>query len=382
MLWSRVEDYECAWLEQLCYQDRLFFDYGTILMIYPGRDLPYFQRIMQNFHDRFAAGSSEAQDVHQHVLEAISRRGPLANRDFQNRTRIPGGFNMVKDTSSALYHLYLSGQVMTHCRRNFERVYDLTHNIALTVEDQSRAISNSSAIKDHQDNTQVSMASLSELFALKTIRDVGLATPAQWARRVSIMEHKRTSARQAVTRLESLVAAGKLTHVAINGEKEPYYMPAEDGVLLDALLQKDVPGCWQPRGVTTLEEVSFLAPLDNVIWDRPRTQALFDFTYVWEVYKPAHTRRWGYYTLPILYGDQLVGRIAPRLDRKSQTLNIEGFWLESEVWAEDASFRAALRAGLQRFARFHKATRLNISIATTNQPGDLNVIARLGEIFD
>ena len=128
-LYARVLDYDPAYLEELCYQDRLFFDYGTILMIYPGQHLRYFQTVMRRIRERLANVSEDAQAVRQHVLEEITRRCPLANRDFIDRTRIPGGFNMVKDTSSALYHLYLGGHVMTHSRRNFERMYDLAHNV-------------------------------------------------------------------------------------------------------------------------------------------------------------------------------------------------------------------------------------------------------------
>ena len=74
--------------------------------------------------------------------------------------------------------------------------------------------------------------------------------------------------------------------------------------------------------------VAFLAPLDPVCWDRDLLRRLFDFDYIWEVYVPEPKRRWGYYVLPILYGDRLVGRIEPRLERRARTLRIVDMWWE------------------------------------------------------
>lgn len=120
-----------------------------------------------------------------------------------------------------------------------------------------------------------------------------------------------------------------------------------------------VPNAWQPIGPTSEEEVVFLAPLD-IVSARGRAKWLFDFEYIWEVYKPASARRWGYYTLPILYGDRLVARLDPKLDRKTGTLVINGFWLEEEeVTAADVDFAEALARGLDHFARFLQAGRID-----------------------
>src|SRR5205085_10072167 len=98
---------------------------------------------------------------------------------------------------------------------------------------------------------------------------------------------------------------------------------------------------------------AFLAPLDPFVWDRRLLTTLFDFEYIWEVYVPEHKRRWGYYVLPILFGDRLVGRIEPRLERSSRTLRILGLW-----WQEGFSPRRevglvdAMRAALRDYAEF------------------------------
>jgi len=111
-----------------------------------------------------------------------------------------------------------------------------------------------------------------------------------------------------------------------------------------------VPRAWKPLDVTTLDEVSLLAPLD-IVSARGRAKRLFDFEYIWEVYKPVQQRRWGYYNLPVLYGDDLVARIDPRLERETGTLRILGFWPEPDAPVGASDFARALEAGLMRFAR-------------------------------
>jgi hypothetical protein len=127
---------------------------------------------------------------------------------------------------------------------------------------------------------------------------------------------------------------------------------------LDALESGRVPKAWKPKATTTLDEVAFLSPLD-IVSARGRAKKLFDFEYKWEVYTPAHLRRWGYYVLPILYGDDLVARLDPKLDRATGVLNILGFWLEDDAPTDEA-FASALARGLARLARMVGAKKVNV----------------------
>jgi uncharacterized protein YcaQ len=120
-----------------------------------------------------------------------------------------------------------------------------------------------------------------------------------------------------------------------------------------------VPRGWKPLEATTTEETTFLSPLDPVIADRNRTRALFDFDYKWEVYDKVEKRKFGYYVLPILWGDRLVGRFDAKLERASMTLVILGLWLEDDAIAHDAAFVAALQRGMRRFVTFLGASSLD-----------------------
>ena len=110
------------------------------------------------------------------------------------------------------------------------------------------------------------------------------------------------------------------------------------------------PAAWQPLGPSTEDEATFLAPLE-IVSARGRALPLFQFDYKREVYKPLEQRRWGYYVLPILYGDRLVARFEPNLDRAGRTLAILGFCLEQDTRL-DEQFEAAFAVALRRFAHF------------------------------
>jgi len=151
-----------------------------------------------------------------------------------------------------------------------------------------------------------------------------------------------------------------LRQVQVEGGRDEYLVLAEDVPVLETLAKGKIPKGWNPKETSTLEEVTFLAPLD-IVSARGRAQKLFDFEYKWEVYTPVHLRRWGYYVLPILYGDDLVARLDPKLDRSTMTLEIRGFWHEDDAPVKDADFASALAMGLIRFAKFLEAKKVDVS---------------------
>ena len=348
-LWSRVVDYRPEWLNFWLYEDRRFFEYGGILYIYPLDEWPYWRAIMSrgsNWRSRIKHEHSQAIEL---VRNKITQDGPLASRDFKDRERVKGGFNTVKDTSHALEYLWISGELMVHSRRGFDRVFDLTERLHPGESEPPVAISDEEA---------------DLFFRAKALRDVSLATPAAFSRRfVNILRHHLSTTECAVL-LARMAAEGKIGEVKIEGLKEIYYYPAEAAGELAELVAGRIPATWQPVDTDTLHEVNLLAPLDNVIWDRIRLKSLFDYDYVWEVYKPQPLRRWGYYTMPVLYGDRLVARLDPKLDRKTGRLSLQGFWLDDETLAEDAAFAQALANGLHNFARFHQAKEIDTSVVT------------------
>jgi uncharacterized protein YcaQ len=107
------------------------------------------------------------------------------------------------------------------------------------------------------------------------------------------------------------------------------------------------------------DEATFLSPLDPVIADRERLRRIFDFDDKWEVCNKAEDRAFGYYVLPILWGDRLVGRFDSKLDRSTMTLVMNGFWLEDEALAQDEGFAEAVARAMTRFLAFLGASALD-----------------------
>jgi hypothetical protein len=141
-----------------------------------------------------------------------------------------------------------------------------------------------------------------------------------------------------------------LLPIEVEGLKGTRYVLAAEEGLLEATAE---PGSLPPPSA------SFLAPLDPLVWDRRLLRELWGFAYLWEVYVPEAKRQWGYYVLPILYGDRFVGRIEPRLDRKAKTLNIIGIWFEpTDSPMDDPRFIAALGEAIEAYRSFVGATKI------------------------
>jgi uncharacterized protein YcaQ len=132
---------------------------------------------------------------------------------------------------------------------------------------------------------------------------------------------------------ERLLDKGLLIEICVEEFKYPLYMRSEYLELLESVLQKEAA---KPRG-------AILAPLDNMLWDRKLMQELFNFEYRWEVYKPAAQRKYGYYVLPILYGNKFIARFEPVIDKEGKALVIKNWW-----WEPDVKIAVKMRRELQR----------------------------------
>jgi uncharacterized protein YcaQ len=149
------------------------------------------------------------------------------------------------------------------------------------------------------------------------------------------------------------VAAGALTPVTVEGVRGGRLLLTEELPILADATAEVAAGSPPPAGV------AFLAPLDPLVWDRELLRSLWDFDYLWEVYVPARKRRWGYYVLPLLWGDRFIGRIEPRIERASRTLRVLDLWWEAGVDPlAEAGFVPAFIEALVAHARFLGATRV------------------------
>lgn len=342
-LHSRVLDYRLDHLYQVMYEDRQFFDYGGSLFVYPMHEMPYWRlhmsRRAENPH--WYAVRHVTPQILDFVRAELAARGPLANRDFTG-PRTLNSYRGGKESALALYYLWLTGEVMIHHRVGFDRVYDFRTNILPKELDYAASEQES---KDY--------------FAKKSVSFTGFARLTGWKNSLNDYLQVSLTAPDAQALLDSRIAAGEYAEVRVTGNKNRYFVLAQDLPLLEILEQGGIPSSWTPLETTTEQEVAILAPLD-IVSARGRAAQLFDFEYLWEVYKPVHLRRWGYYNVPVLYGDRLAARLDPRFDRKTGTLNILGFWADDPELAKDSLFRAALTRGIERLAGLVSAVDINM----------------------
>lgn len=340
-LHSRVLGYSPGMWENVTYQQRKFFDWGGWLAVRPMDELPHWRVVMRREREGNARMLSIAREHAEAIAEmrAILReRGNVSNRDFKMETRTrTQSYRGRKDSALALYYLWLTGEVMTHHRENFERVYALSETVApahlLSPSDEGEA----------------------DRFLIK--KDISFSGLSQ-VRRTSDSFHRGLPFDRSKRVIDAMLADGELIAVQIEGWKALHYAIGSDASVLHDLSMGRTPPAWTPLETTTTDEVLFLAPLDHVS-ARGRAKVLFGFDYVWEVYKPQHQRRFGYYTLPILWGDRLVARFDSKLDRATNTFVILGLWLEDQALGADEAFAEALARGLARFVTFLGASKLD-----------------------
>jgi uncharacterized protein YcaQ len=339
MLHARVTDYQPEAWQQPTYGQRQFFDWGGWLAVRPIEELPYFRQQMQLYAQQAqpAAWAQQHAKLLDEMRTALREAGPVSNRDFAmaSRSRV-NSYRGRKDSAVALYHLWRTGEAMIHDRTRFERSYDLTERIApshLITTAEAQATERFLLLKH---------------VAFHGLHDGGRSYPLPGA---STAAHTRRL-------LTELVAQGLLATVQIEGQRSAHYALVADLPLLEQLLQDRTPAEWRPLASTTRQAVTFLAPLDPVS-ARGRSLKLFGFDYVWEVYKPVEARRWGYYVLPILWGDALVARADLKLDRATNTLQVLGFWLEHAAMGKDEEFALAFGRGLAELRRFVAADRVD-----------------------
>lgn len=347
MLHSRVADYRPEHFDHLAYKRRDFFDWGGWLAVRPMEELPYWRTLMhrnRQHHPELGRNAKTYAGAIEEVRAALRERGTVSGRDFAAGGReAVESYRGSKDTSVALYYLWRTGEAMTHHRDGFERVYALTEAIA--PAHLLEPVSDVEADRFH----------VRKLVAFQGIGKISALT--LWlSRRVTSAEQ------QALER--DLVEAGEIVPVAVEGWRGVHYVLAGDVSLLRQVARGVVPAKWRPLGTTTEDEVTLLSPLDPVS-ARGRAKTLFEFEYKWEIYHRAEDMKFGRYTMPILWGDRLVGRLDPKLDRSTATLVVNNVWFEDPATARDDAFLAALVAGVRRLMTFLEVGRIDVASVTS-----------------
>ena len=329
VLQSRVAGYHKGVLADLLYGQRRLVDYfDKELCIFPMEDWPHFAR-MRERRGQWMRSHEEVAAAREQVLKEIRDRGPLSSKHIGIDDKVHWFWGSTRLARATLEHLYYGGELGIHHKQGTVKHYDLIERCVpqalLTAPDP------------HEDDR-----ALNRFLVLRRIGAIGLLWNRASSAWLGLEDFKTPQRQQAFAALE---AEGAILPVAVDGVRDTLYGLAEDEPRLLAAAQADdnAPRC------------ELIAPLDNLIWDRRLIQALFDFDYTWEIYTPEAKRKYGYYVLPLLYGDRLIGRVEPVYDKKARKLTVKNIWYEDGV-KPDRTIKKAVNACLARFEAFHKAS--------------------------
>jgi len=298
VLFSRVEGYRPAMLEQLLYSEKRAFEYfANALCVLPMEDYPFFAFRMKDKQAKYKL-EPEVVPVAEDVLNRLQAEGALGSRHFDGSVRIRNWWQgkgvAGKAAKRALDDLHYLGLVMITDRSGMERTYDLPERVVPT----------------ELRNIEVTAEQYKQHIFRKFLYGYGLSQKSLF--RFGWFEGQK---QEATLLLKQGLHDGSIIEVEVESVKRRYYCPNE---LLPELVN---PAACLPQ------QAVFAAPLDNLLWDRDRLLDIFDFDYRWEVYTPEAKRKYGYYVLPVLYGESFVGRIELKAQRDQGVLHILNTWL-------------------------------------------------------
>lgn len=331
VLQSRIKGFKKQILDELLYKDRKLVDFpDKNLAIIPVEDWPYFERYREAARQN-AGNYPQMEELAGHVYEHIRLNGPVCSDDlelegdfyWQSAIHWSGGRNPAR---SVLEQMYSTGRLVIHHKRGSRKYYDIAEKHI-----PAGLLYAPEPLPDELEH-----------FKWRILRRIG-AVGLLWNRPsdawLNIWGLEAKERNEAFSRL---LSEGSILEVAVEDFRSPLYCRAEDRELIRTVTENPEP---KPR-------CELIAPLDSLLWDRKLIRKLFGFHYAWEIYVPADKRRYGAYTLPVLYGERFIGRVETVAERQTGTLVVKNIWHEDGV-KMTKKLRLSIEACLKRFAAFN-----------------------------
>jgi uncharacterized protein YcaQ len=329
VLFSRLGDYNPRWLEDLLAEGLLFEYWSHAACFLPIEDYPLYVSRMEKWNRYYY--TPEWINTHQPTIDLVLRRiqndGEVRSADFERTDGKKGTWWDWKIEKRILEYLHTTGELMIARREKFQRVYDLRERI----------------LPGWNGAPPLSLEEAYDQLTLRSVRALG-AAPARW-----VPDYFRLPKAGMPDRLERMAENGQIRRVTVVGRSEPWYVHPENLSLLESARAGELAPTY-----TTL-----LSPFDPLTWDRERDRVLFDFDFTLECYVPQAKRRYGYFLLPILHQESLVGRLDAKAHRKEGIFEVRALYLESAVKI-DAEIAQAIASAIQRCAAWHGAAQVTI----------------------
>ncbi|WP_258959186.1 winged helix-turn-helix domain-containing protein [Paenibacillus tyrfis] len=322
VLQSRIKDFNRSMLRDLLYNERKLIDFWDKNMaIFPVEDWPYFSK----FRKKYQAWCAAHQSTVDKIYEDIKKRGALCSGDLHFDEKIDWGWGPTRLARAALEGMNYAGLLVIHHKVNTRKYYDLAErHIAEELYCAPEPFQSDEQYYDWN--------------VLRRIGSIGMLWNRPSDGWLGISGMKSLQRNEAFMRL---LSGNRIVEIHVEDLEHPLYIRSTDLELLNKALSEN----------PAMECSSILAPLDNMLWDRNLIQALFDFEYRWEVYKPAAERKFGYYVLPVLYGDRIVARFEPQQHKNGAPLAIKNWWWEDPI-SVTTSMKESVLDCLERFAAY------------------------------
>lgn len=305
ILQARVKNFRSKQLNDLLYQDRLLMDsWDKNMSICMTEDWPYFSRYRSYFRKRYESDQEFTKEVDK-VRKCLIDQGPCSSIDIKMDGKMDWAWAPTRVVRAALESMFFTGEIMVYNKVGTRRIFDFTKNLL------SKELCN-------QSDPNGDLADYFKWHVKRRIQSIGLLWNRSSYAYIAIRWMKSKDRVEALAQLEK---DGEIIPLTIEDMPYTFYICKEARELLEEVVT------WTRIN----PQISFIAPLDNLLWDRQFIRELFDFDYKWEVYTPVPERKFGYYVLPVLYGNQFVGRFEPKFHRKTGVLEIINWWWEREI---------------------------------------------------
>jgi uncharacterized protein YcaQ len=339
VLQSRIRDYSPGYLYELLYIDRKLVDeLDKVMSIYPVKDWPYFKRFREAAKHRYGS-NPKLLDIIEDVRQIIRDKGPVTSNDLGYNQSVPWSWAPTKLSRAALESMYFWGELIIEKKVNARKTYDFA----------DRYIKKSILQAPDPNRTEEDFLDWYFLRRIGAIGALWNKSSDAWLGIPNFTTDKRTDC------IKRLLDKGLVGTVEVENTAVPFYIKTSCNIK-------------KYLNMPFIPKMVILAPLDNFMWDRKLINTVFNFDYKWEVYKPAVERKYGYYVLPVLFGDRFVARFEPLMDKKSGSLIIKNWWWEKGV-AADSSLLEHVVICFKNFMRYLNAKTLQIDSSIAKQEG-------------
>lgn len=336
VLQSRVSGFTKKMLYELLYEDRKLLDnWDKNLSIIPVENWIYFKRD-RDWHLENERSFDEIQQACDKIKAVIAERGPVCSADLEMSEKVDWYWSKTKLSRAALEHMYFRGELAIHHKKKSLKYYDLIERCI-----PREILEAPEPYPDDFDHKKWRV--------LERIGSLGLLWNRPSDAWLGIGDLK-ADVRNKI--FGALVDEGKIVPVHVEGIKHTLYCLAGDVDIVKIINCENVKleetNC---TGISRKPRCEFIAALDNMMWDRNLIKEIWNFDYKWEIYTPAEQRKYGYYVLPVLYGENLIGRIEMGFDKKARQLEVKNLWYEEGVKVTK-KIEAAVGAAVKRFEKF------------------------------